>query len=98
LSFSSANHAAQFFGQTLATAASSVPTPASNARLSSFDKIVAESHDLKKIGEKERVHGPSYFGKVARPRFSLSRVLFTAAYLLFPGLCRQAFRNARYID
>ncbi len=42
--------------------------------------------------------GSSYFGKVECPPFSPSRGLFSATYLLFAGLCRQAFRSARYID
>ena len=45
----SASRVIRFFGQNLATAASFVPTAASNAPLSSFDKLELERHDLKKI-------------------------------------------------
>jgi hypothetical protein len=46
LSSLSASRVTQFFGQSLLIAASSVLTLASNARLPSFDKIVAGRHNL----------------------------------------------------
>lgn len=49
LSTSSASHVARFFGRSLATAASSVPTGASNVRLSSFDKDAAGLHSLNQV-------------------------------------------------
>ena len=60
LLFLSAGRVTQSFGQSLVTAASSVLTATSSARLSSFDKRVAVLHNENNNGKKKIIPQATY--------------------------------------